>query len=1197
MVRLALDQAGEWSHLNKEWGEVLTRLNIDCSWSTVNHNSAARAEVNMLHFEVSMKSVMLTNSVPVEYYEECGEMGRILRNLFPLSRNVRSKYGDTKRPLEEITNGYISRIQCNKRIANNQLIGVPALVPIHPKVKGSKLKDGGEKAEWRVSMGMHEDCPLWMCPWRGTYKREKDYWAKSLLKGQSFRAFFGFDNAKQPKLGRQQAVSLPKQRYIVHLKDIHYQKADPVPRTEINRYRGAIVPGKVYTHYEDSGKTFTPDDSGKMIECDLPTSQEGDQVVRLEIGATKLSTPESKIQDQRLLLADDPMSFEGKRVCRRYQEPDGAYVDHEGLITRAVQIDREWLFHVYFFHDHKTEEWDFEDVEHYVINKFCTGIGVPEAEAVQRPDTPEGDSAVGVKMHKIHIPVNQSSKPEDADKLNALGTVTGQIKIYERRDVHWRVKHVRTGNAELFTSDPGDTFHTICDKMGVETKHRKLYFNWLGLDFGPKARRTTKAMLGVTFLHPWEGESRRKIVLRWGSKFPVPQGPSWLQWIREFDHQARTGNMEKQNADCMRAAFATEYATVYAAHCQRTDVLNGGVIWGLSKPDPDAHRTWKEWYECEIAYINHVTTKAWSDYMGGRATPAQAAALTDPKTGKIRHPNIWRDIIGRPDFDEWKACKLVEWGSIVEREVLGDPKTLKALREMGILGKPVPIRIIWEIKSDPSGALAKFKARAVLTGHPAYLQRGRDFWVTFSASPSQVSERIMQFICVQMEGALRDSADLCTAYLFGKVRDEERIPVIVPEEYKPTPCPVTGEPRLYWLRGSLYGHPSSDRRYTEVRNKFLTGSDFNSNGWVGRKCRMDPCVFVYTHKQPGKLDYLWLSVHTDDISIVTLSPYMRNFMWTKLHARFKIKKTNPENLLGLTRVLSEDGLSIEIGQEAYISDMYETFKPLLKNRRAVTTPVPPGMFLLAKDTDPTPPEVSAALRDDYLQVVGKLAWAGRMSKPECSYGVQHLCKKMAAPSQEAFDAALHMVKYMFSTKERGIKLSRTDNPQLRAYYDASHKADPTDKGRCQGGYMIYLGESPIDWRSWRLPHVGQSSSHDEYMALAECCRTVVWLRQLLEEMGLGHWCQNPSIVMGDNDNATALSQEDIVTIANRFYHKDLHYSKEQFEAGTCCTRRIDGKLNVSDPLTKALDTVTHDRLTAMQTGYAPLPPLPPKPRT
>jgi len=324
---------------------------------------------------------------------------------------------------------------------------------------------------------------------------------------------------------------------------------------------------------------------------------------------------------------------------------------------------------------------------------------------------------------------------------------------------------------------------------------------------------------------------------------------------------------------------------------------------------------------------------------------------------------------------------------------------------------------------------------------------------------------------------------------------------------------------------------------------------------------------------------------------------MRNFMWTKLHARFKIKKTNPENLLGLTRVLSEDGLSIEIGQEAYISDMYETFKPLLKNRRAVTTPVPPGMFLLAKDTDPTPPEVSAALRDDYLQVVGKLAWAGRMSKPECSYGVQHLCKKMAAPSQEAFDAALHMVKYMFSTKERGIKLSRTDNPQLRAYYDASHKADPTDKGRCQGGYMIYLGESPIDWRSWRLPHVGQSSSHDEYMALAECCRTVVWLRQLLEEMGLGHWCQNPSIVMGDNDNATALSQEDIVTIANRFYHKDLHYSKEQFEAGTCCTRRIDGKLNVSDPLTKALDTITHDRLAAMQTGYAPLPPLPPKPRT
>jgi hypothetical protein len=219
-----------------------------------------------------------------------------------------------------------------------------------------------------------------------------------------------------------------------------------------------------------------------------------------------------------------------------------------------------------------------------------------------------------------------------------------------------------------------------------------------------------------------------------------------------------------------------------------------------------------------------------------------------------------------------------------------------------------------------------------------------------------------------------------------------------------------------------------------------------------------------------------------------------------------------------------------------------------------------------------------------------------MSMPECSYGIQHLQKKMAAPNRLAWEAALHMVKYMHGARHQGIRLNKTDGmPVLIAFYDASHKPDPTDKGRCQGGYIIYLGGSPIDWRSWRLPHCGQSSSHDEYMALAECCRAVCWIRQLVTEMGLGEWVKEPTVVLGDNDNATRLAREDIVTIANRFYHKDLHFAKESFEAGNVCTRRVDGKLNVSDGLTKALDRVTFQNHVAQIKGYAELPAAPARP--
>ena len=61
--------------------------------------------------------------------------------------------------------------------------------------------------------------------------------------------------------------------------------------------------------------------------------------------------------------------------------------------------------------------------------------------------------------------------------------------------------------------------------------------------------------------------------------------------------------------------------------------------------------------------------------------------------------------------------------------------------------------------------------------------------------------------------------------------------------------------------------------------------------------------------------------------------------------------------------------------------------------------------------------------------------------PEISQGLSQLCAVMSMPDEEAYDAALHMIKYVFEQKDRGIRFNNKGNWDLLTAYDASNKPD------------------------------------------------------------------------------------------------------------------------------------------------------------
>jgi hypothetical protein len=418
------------------------------------------------------------------------------------------------------------------------------------------------------------------------------------------------------------------------------------------------------------------------------------------------------------------------------------------------------------------------------------------------------------------------------------------------------------------------------------------------------------------------------------------------------------------------------------------------------------------------------------------------------------------------------------------------------------------------------------------------------------------------------------------------LKPEERV-VVQPAPEDREYDDVTGEELFPVCEKGLYGHPASGRRFAQEREEYITGDTFNHEKrvrmgakggqvvkWMAKKCFYDPCAYVFVREDMHKSTRSIMGAFVDDLDLAWETVIMNAFIWLKLKERFDIKEGNIDHMLGLTREVSPDGTAVKIAMAGYIETMYKEFKHLLGEKLNVRAPVPPGTYLTLDGLEPLDKEELKKRQELYLRVLGKLLWVSRMIGLEATCSVQMLCRMASNPTDEAMACALQCVKWYYQVKDVGITFRRVSKPGLTVYSDASNKGDPADGDRAQAGYVVFLGEGPLDWRSLRLTHAGLSAQHNEYMALSHACQACRWLQYLLEDFGFGDWVSEPTPMMCDNNAAISLANDDLLTTNNRFYSRLAHYVKECVNEGRVSVRREGTKTNLSDGMTKAVDYQT-----------------------
>ena len=133
--------------------------------------------------------------------------------------------------------------------------------------------------------------------------------------------------------------------------------------------------------------------------------------------------------------------------------------------------------------------------------------------------------------------------------------------------------------------------------------------------------------------------------------------------------------------------------------------------------------------------------------------------------------------------------------------------------------------------------------------------------------------------------------------------------------------------------------------------------------------------------------------------------------------------------------------------------------------------------------------------------------------------------------------------------------------------DADHCGN-VDSRKSTSGYICTIGGTTVSWMSRLQKCVSLSSSEDEYVAIADAGKEMIWLADYLEELGKK---QSEKILCSDSLSVIQLVKNPVYHSKTKHIRRRYHFTRRAVENGDMCLEKIEGEKNPRDMLTKCDD--------------------------
>jgi hypothetical protein len=532
----------------------------------------------------------------------------------------------------------------------------------------------------------------------------------------------------------------------------------------------------------------------------------------------------------------------------------------------------------------------------------------------------------------------------------------------------------------------------------------------------------------------------------------------------------------------------------------------------------------------------------------------------------------------------WRAAMVAEHASIMQHQ------TFKLVPLPHPAPNLVSCRWVFAVK-EKDGLVVRFKARLVARGFTQ--QQGVDFEETYSPVMKYKTLRIILALVVRF-GLRLEVMDVQTAYLHADLK--ETVYMQQPEGFEQHDTQHANggsvmRTLVCLLLKALYGLKQAGREWNLHLDEFVQSLGFT-------RCKSDTCLYVKTSRTGRPLI---LSVYVDDIPCAYAIEDEKE--WGEIKAaffrRFKIAfQSEADWILNMRITRSSSGRKLVLDQQAYIEQCLEDLS--MDECKPVSHPGAQEQLIATVSGSTSTLTAASHELFPYRRAIGLLMYLSNTSRPDITHAVNVASRYVQQPDATHVRAVKQILRYLSGTRQLGLLFEwngGSDNSTLPliGYADADW-GGCKETGRSTTGTIITLGGCVIDWASKRQATVALSSCEAEYMAVAATLQSIMWLQQLLGEIGFievdsshshtrTHAARtNSSLVtrtptlFNDNRSTIAMSHNDVHHQRSKHIGLRYHFVREavadeKVRLEWCTTRE-----QLADILTKALSPSLYTRI-------------------
>ncbi|WJZ84569.1 hypothetical protein VitviT2T_004169 [Vitis vinifera] len=222
-----------------------------------------------------------------------------------------------------------------------------------------------------------------------------------------------------------------------------------------------------------------------------------------------------------------------------------------------------------------------------------------------------------------------------------------------------------------------------------------------------------------------------------------------------------------------------------------------------------------------------------------------------------------------------------------------------------------------------------------------------------------------------------------------------------------------------------------------------------------------------------------------------------------------------KKILGIRIERDRASKKLYMSQEQYIEKVLERFS--MSKAKLVSSPLASHFKLSSRHSPSTDKEKEDMRRVLYASVVGSLMYVMVCTRPNIAYAVGVVSRILSNPGRLHWEAVKWIMRYLRGTAK--LKLTFGSGKLVLVGYTDSDMAGDVNNRKSTSGYLMTFSGGVVSWQSRLQKCVALSTIEAEYIAVAEACKKLLWMKRFIHEL---EFKQQRYVVYCDNQNAFTL---------------------------------------------------------------------------